>query len=245
MLKTFLELIIAVTFVFSIEALGGLFTETESSKVRLMLQFDSKGFWLWIFYVFPGLVLALHTVTLAHYHQKRESWGVMDKLAKKIENLSEIGQYATIAGSIILLILATKHLSEAIVAFWGGAYLFYFLGDLLTFRKTKPDTLCWNFKRLLICMLWTDAILCVLALALCVLTHWKTGLEDPIVAWFCLLVILATIVNYICGWKFMTREPPTNCLKGCPITATTMAQAAELCLLNSPAKNQEQGIQPS
>ncbi len=209
--RTLIDLIIAVTLVYAIDAFGKMVTGEEGCfKLYLSLHMSRDGCAFW-HYVVPVLAVFLHTTQLAHYHQKRESWGIGERIGRAIEGIWEVFQILAIAISIAALILINHLLPKdcedrsLILLFWGIAYLGYGVGDLLTRINATFRTLPTEFKEAVNWLLWSDLILCFSAAVLWFFCVARWGHLNVVTA-FSMLVIVSYCANYWRAKSFLLYE---------------------------------------
>jgi len=148
MLKKVLDLLIAVTFVYAVEAIFSMFSNSTSNNtvsLSFYLSFNILSDIEWpdfLAYFIPAGALIIHVAQVAQYHQKREDWKIEDEIGLKLEGIWEAIQITFITIPVICLILVSRFLTlninrERIIYLWMATYICYFIVDLAVKKKFK------------------------------------------------------------------------------------------------------------
>jgi hypothetical protein len=211
MLRKVLDLLIAVTFVFAVEAVFSMFNNNTCDNIIdleffFLSRIDSEKFWI---YFIPAVALIVHIAQVAHYHQKRDDWGIEEQIRQKVEGIWEFFQISFIMIPVVCLILVSRFIPlkmhrEYIIYLLLTTYFSYFIGDMITKKKLKYVDIPVDFRKAVNTVFWTDltmACVCFLMICLQIKQKIKMGIISG-------TIISITIFISLRCWRFLYKEKP-------------------------------------
>lgn len=216
MLKRVLDLLIAVTFVYAAESIFNMFNNNAGDNI-IHLKFYLSGSLdeaMLFGYFLPAVAIIVHIAQVAHYHQKRRTWGIEDKISKEVEGIWEFFQITFIMIPVVSLILIAKFIPliknrEYIIYLWAAIYLSYVFGDYITRRSLKNATVEKEFQDAVKVVFECDlfmAILLTLYLISVKIYEKILSRADCAVSILSVVIILINILISIKCHKFLFKD---------------------------------------